>query len=109
VARIHRITIQKGLNDRDNHDGVITHLESDILQCEVKWSLGNMSMNKISGSEGEINQEYGINCYTLYKIEKEQRFTVYHRELYSIPYNNLSCKKSKNSIHNWPILMYISN
>ena len=52
MARIHRITIQKGLNDRDNHDGVITHLESDILQCEVKWSLGNMSMNKISGSDG---------------------------------------------------------
>ena len=52
MARIHRITIQKGLNDWDNHDGVITHLESDILQCEVKWSLGNMSMNKVSGSDG---------------------------------------------------------
>ena len=38
---------RKDLNDPDNHDGVITHLEPDILECEVKWALGSMTMNKI--------------------------------------------------------------
>ena len=37
---------KKGLNDQDNHDGVITHLEPDILECEVKWALGSITMNK---------------------------------------------------------------
>ena len=39
---------KKDLNDSDNHDGVITHLEPDILECEVKWALGNITMNKAS-------------------------------------------------------------
>ena len=37
---------KKDLNDPDNHDGVITHLEPDILECEVKWALGRITMNK---------------------------------------------------------------
>ena len=40
------------LNDPDNYNGVITHLESDIMQCEVKWALGNITMNKASGGDG---------------------------------------------------------
>ena len=51
VARIHR-TIQKHLNDPDNHSGVITHLEPDILECEVKWALGSITTKKASGSDG---------------------------------------------------------
>ena len=43
---------RKDLNDPDNHDGVITHLESDILDCEVKWALRSITMNKASGSDG---------------------------------------------------------
>ena len=43
---------KKDLYDSDNHDGVITHLEPDILECEVKWALGSISMNKASGSNG---------------------------------------------------------
>ena len=39
----------KDLHDPDSHDGVITHLESDILECKVKWALGNITMNKASG------------------------------------------------------------
>ena len=42
----------KGLNDPDNHDGVVTHLEPDILQCEVKWALGSVTTNKASGGDG---------------------------------------------------------
>ena len=40
------------LHDPDNHDGVITHLESDILECEVKWALGSITMNKASEGDG---------------------------------------------------------
>ena len=40
------------LNDPDNHDGVITHLEADILECEVKWALGSITTNKASGGDG---------------------------------------------------------
>ena len=53
MSRIHRRTIQKkDLHDPDNHDGVITGLEADILECEVKWALGSITMNKASGGVG---------------------------------------------------------
>ena len=41
----------KGLNDPDNYDGVVTHLEPDILECEVKWTLGSITTNKASGGD----------------------------------------------------------
>ena len=43
---------KKELNDPDNHDGVITHLEADIPECEVKWALGSITTNKASGGDG---------------------------------------------------------
>ena len=43
---------KKDLHDADNHDNVITHLESDILECEVKWALGNITTQKASGGDG---------------------------------------------------------
>ena len=43
---------KKALNDPDNHDGVVTHLEPDILKCEVKWALGSITMIKASGGDG---------------------------------------------------------
>ena len=56
MARIHRRTVQKkDLHDPDNHDGVITHLESDILECEVKWALESITMNKPSGGDAISN------------------------------------------------------
>ena len=48
----HTELYKKGLNDPDNHNGVITDLESDILGCEVKWALGSITMNKASGGDG---------------------------------------------------------
>ena len=48
---------KEDLNDPDNHDGLITHLEPDILECEVKWALGSITMNKASGGD-EIPVEY---------------------------------------------------
>ena len=49
---MHRIITQKDLHDLDNHNGVITHLEPDILGCKVKWALGSITMNKASGGDG---------------------------------------------------------
>ena len=43
---------KKYLHDPDNHDGVITHLQPDILECEVKWALGSITTNKTSGGDG---------------------------------------------------------
>ena len=43
---------KKDLHDPDNHDGVITHLEPNILECELKWALGSITMNKASGGDG---------------------------------------------------------
>ena len=61
MAQIHRRTIKKGggwgFNDLYNHDGVVTHLEPDILECEVKWVLGSITMNKAGGGDG-IPAEY---------------------------------------------------
>ena len=48
---------EKGLNDPDNHDNMVTHLEPDILEYEVKWVLGSITMNKASGGD-EFQQSY---------------------------------------------------
>ena len=51
---------KKDLHDPDNHDGVITHLEPDILECEVKWALGSITTNKTSGSDGIPAEQFQI-------------------------------------------------
>ena len=61
---------KKDLNDPDNHNGVITHLEPDILECEVKWALGSITTNKASGGDG-IPVE-------LFQILKEDAMKVLH-------------------------------
>ena len=43
---------KKGLRDSDNHDGAVIHLKPDILECEVRWALGSITMNKASGGDG---------------------------------------------------------
>ena len=53
MARIQRRTIpEKSLNARDNHYGVITYIEADIMECEVKWALERITMNETSGGDG---------------------------------------------------------
>ena len=49
---IHRRTVQRSLNDPDNHDDVVTNQEPDILECEVRWALGSTTMNKAGGGDG---------------------------------------------------------
>ena len=58
------------LNDSDNHDGVITHLEPDILECEVKRALGSLTMNKASKGDGNPSE--------LFKILKDNAVKVPH-------------------------------
>ena len=60
----------KDLHDPDNHDGVITHLEPDILECEVKWALGSITTNKASGG-------YGVPA-ELFQILKDDAVKVLH-------------------------------
>ena len=52
MARIRKRTVQKTAYDLDNHDGRITHLEPEILECEVKWALESITTNKASGGDG---------------------------------------------------------
>ena len=61
---------KKDLNDPDNNNGVITHLEPEILQCEVKWALGNINTNTASGGDG-IPAE-------LFQILKDDAVKVQH-------------------------------
>ena len=61
---------KKDLHDLDNHDGVITHLEPDILECEVRWALGNIIMNKASGGDGTPAE--------LFQILKDDAVKVLH-------------------------------
>ena len=70
VARIHRRTIKKDLHHPDNHNGMITHLEPDILEWEVKWTLGSITKNKPSGGD-EIPVE-------LFQILKDDVVKVLH-------------------------------
>ena len=69
MTRIHR-TYKKGLSDPDNHNGVTTQLEPEILECEVKWALGSITMNKAGGSDG-IPAE-------LFQILKDDAVKVLH-------------------------------
>ena len=51
---------KKDFHNKDNPDGVITHLEPDILECEVKWALGSITMNKASGGDGILVELFQI-------------------------------------------------
>ena len=68
---------KEDLNDPDNHDGVITHLEPDILECEVKWALGSITMNKASGADGILAE--------LFQILKDDAIKVLHSNMENSP------------------------
>ena len=59
---------KKDLHDPDNHNGVITHLEPDILGCKVKWALGSINMNKASGGDGILVKPFQILKHDAVKV-----------------------------------------
>ena len=61
---------KRDLHDQDNHDGVITHLQPDILECEVKWALESITTNKASGGDGILAE--------LFQILKDDAVKVLH-------------------------------
>ena len=86
---------KKDLHNPDNHDGVLTHLEPDILECEVKWALGSISMNKASGGDG-IPVE-------LFQILKDNAVKVLHsicQQIWKTP--QVATRLEKVSFHSSP-------
>ena len=83
---------KKDLHNQDNHDGVITHLEPDILECEVKWALGSITTNKATGGDG-IPVE-------LFQILKDVAVKV----LYSI---SQQIWKTQQWPHDWKMSIFI--
>ena len=84
------------LNDPDNHDGVITHLEPDILECELKWALERITMNKASGGDGIPTE--------LFQILKDDAVKVVHSTLLSANLENsaVATGLEKVSFHSNP-------
>ena len=85
---------KKDLHDPDNHDGVITHLEPDILECEVKWALGSITMNKTSESDG-IPIE-------LFQLLKDDAVKVLHSMPKNLENSTVATRLEKVSFHSNP-------
>ena len=83
---------KKDLHDPDNHDGVITHLEPDILECEVKWALESITTNKASGDDG-IPVE-------LFQILKDDAVKVLHSICQQIWKTERQCQRMLKLLHN---------
>ena len=94
VARTHRRTKQISHNDVDNHDGLVTHLEPDILEHEVKRTLGSITMNKPSGGDG-IPAE-------LFQILKDDAVKVLHDMSANLEISAVATGLEKLSFHSNP-------
>ena len=107
---------KKDLHDEDNHDGVITHLEPDILQCEVKWALGNIVTNKVSGSDGilaeifQILKDDAVKVLQLIcqQIWKTQQWTQDQKLLVLIPIPKKSNAKECSNYHTILLISHTS-
>ena len=107
---------KKGLNDPDNHDGVVTHLEPDILECEVKWALGSITMNKTSGGNGisaelfQILKDDAVKglfsiCQKIWKI---QQWTQNWKRSVFIPIPKKGKAKKCSNQHTSVLISYAS-
>ena len=94
---------KKDLHDPDNHSGMITHLEPDILECEVNWAIGSITMNKASGG-------YGIPV-ELFQILKDDAVKVLHsiassghrtgKSQFSLESQRKQCQRMLKLLHNF--------
>ena len=96
---------KKDLHDQDNHDGVITYLEPDILECKVKWALENITMNKTSGGDGisvdlfQILEDDAVKvlCSICQQIWKTQQWTQdWKRSVFTPILKKNNAKKCSN-------------
>ena len=100
--------IQKDLHDPDNHDGVITHLEPDILECQVKWVLGNIITNKASGGDGipvelfQILKDDALNMAT--NLENSALATGLEKVSFHSNPKERQCQRMFKLPHNCPHL-----
>ena len=92
MARYTGELYKKDLNDPANHEGVITHLEPDILECEIKWALESITMNKASGGDGVPAK--------LFQILKDDAMKVVHSICQQI-------WKTQQSPHDWKRSVFI--
>ena len=99
---------KKDLHDPDNHDGVITHLEPDILESKVKWALGSITMNKASGGDGIpvelfqiLKDNAGKLLHSIYQqIWKTQQWPKHWKRSVFIPIPNKGNAKECSNYHN---------
>ena len=107
---------KKDLNDPDNHDGVITHLEPDILECELKWALGSITMNRANSGDGipaELFQILKANAVkVLHSIcqqiwESQQWLQDWKRSVF-IPVPKKGNVKEGSNCHTIALISYVS-
>ena len=84
--------MQKNLHDPDNHDSVITHQEPDILECDVKWALGSITLKKASGGDG--------NPVELFQVQKDDAIKRLHSIFQQI-------RKTQRKSQDWKMSVFI--
>ena len=107
---------KKELNDPDNHDGVITHLEPDILECKVKWALASNTMNKASGGDGiplelfQILKEDAVKVLhpTCQQIWKTQQWPLDWKRSVFIPIPKKGNAKECSNYHTVVLISHVS-
>ena len=107
---------KKGFDDPDNHDGMVTHLEPDILECEAKWALGSMTMNKASGGDGistELSQILKDDAIKVLhsicqKIWKTQQWPQDWKRLVFIPIPKKGNAKECSNYHTIVLISHAS-
>ena len=108
---------KKELHDQDNHDGVITHLEPDILECEVKWALGSLTTNKASGGDGipvelfQILKDDAVKvlhsiCRQIWKTQQQPQ--DWQRSVF-IPFLKKGNAKERSNHHTIALISHASN
>ena len=107
---------KKYLNDPDNHDGVITHLEPGILECKVKWALGSITTNKASGGDGipvelfEILKDDAVKVLhsICQQIWKTQQWPQGWKRLVFIPIPKKGNAKECSNYHTVALISHVS-
>ena len=107
---------KKDLHDPDNHDGVITHLEPDILECEIKWALGSITMNKASGGNGipvelfQILKDEAVKVLhsICQQIWKTQQWPQDWKRSVFIPIPKKGNSKERSNYHTIALILHVS-